>query len=53
MKLCTDEEVDFLFKLFKGRLGILPFIVASNLEVVKRERPELHEKLTGSAAYRK
>jgi len=43
--VCSDEEVDYLYKLVGGQIGVPGVLVAQNLEQVKRERPELHQKL--------
>jgi digeranylgeranylglycerophospholipid reductase len=45
-KLCSDEEVDYIYKLFQGKVGIPEKMVANNLELIKQGRPELYEKLT-------
>jgi flavin-dependent dehydrogenase len=42
---CTSEELDYLYRLFQGRVGSLHGIVYNNLDLVKRDRPELYEKL--------
>jgi flavin-dependent dehydrogenase len=43
--LCTDEEVDYLYTLFQGRVGVSQIIIARNLELVKEGRPDLYQKL--------
>jgi len=45
-RICSDEEVDYLYSLFQGRLGIPETMIANNLELIKKGRPELYEKLT-------
>jgi len=45
-RICSDEEVDYLYSLFQGRIGIPEMLALNNLELIKRDRPELHEKLT-------
>jgi len=45
-KICTDEEMDFIYELFQGRLGIPEMMVARNLKLIQSKRPELYEKLT-------
>ena len=47
-RLCTDEDMDFLYSLFQGRLGIPEMMVARNLRLIQASRPELYEKLTRS-----
>jgi len=44
-RLCSDEEIDYVFKLFQGRLGIPVVLVAKNMELIKKGRPDLYEKL--------
>jgi len=44
--LCSDEELDYLFSLFQGRVGNAVGLVANNLELIKDKRPELYQKLT-------
>ena len=43
--ICSDEEVDYIYSLSQGRLGIPGLLVANNLELIKRDRPELYERL--------
>jgi len=43
--VCTDEEVDFVYKLFQDKEGMPGDIIADNLEVIKQERPEIYDKL--------
>ena len=45
-RICSDEEVDYLYSLFQGRLGIPETMIANNLNLIKKGRPELYEKLT-------
>ena len=44
--LCSDEELDYLYSLFEGRVGNSVGLVANNLELIKDKRPELYQKLT-------
>ncbi len=43
--LCTDEDVDFLYKLFEGWVGVSQLMISRNLELVKEGRPDLYNKL--------
>ncbi|HEY87864.1 MAG TPA: NAD(P)/FAD-dependent oxidoreductase [Dehalococcoidia bacterium] len=43
--VCTDEEVDYLYRLVGGQIGVPGVLVAENLEQVKNERLELYQKL--------
>jgi hypothetical protein len=44
-QVCSGEELDYLYRLFQGRVGWLQGMVSNNLDLVKRDRPELYEKL--------
>jgi len=46
--LSSDEDVDYLFKLFQGKEGFPQVLVAENLELVRAGRPELYERLKKS-----
>jgi hypothetical protein len=43
--VCTDEEVDYLYRLVGGQIGVPGVLVAENLEQVKSERLKLYQKL--------
>jgi hypothetical protein len=45
-QICTDEEVDYIYSLFQGRVGCAMGLIANNLELIKKGRPELYERLT-------
>ena len=52
--ICTDEEVDYLYSLFEGRVGCALGFITKNLELIKKGRPELYERLKkGSEAAEK
>jgi flavin-dependent dehydrogenase len=44
-RICTDDEVDYIYSLFQGRIGCSMGFVNKNLELIKKGRPELYEKL--------
>jgi len=44
--VCSDDDIDYVYKLFQGRIGIPVMLVARNMELIKKGRPELYEKLT-------
>jgi len=44
-RICTDEEIDYLYSLFHGRVGCAMGFVNKNLELIKKGRPELYQKL--------
>jgi hypothetical protein len=43
--LCSDEEVDYLYKTLEGKVGVPAVLIEQNLELIKGDRPELYEKL--------
>jgi flavin-dependent dehydrogenase len=43
-KLCTDEDVDYIYKTLQGKVCHPAFVVFENPELV-RDRPELYEKV--------
>jgi len=43
--LCSDEEVDYLYKTLSGKVGVPAVLIEQNLELFKNDRPELYEKL--------
>ena len=44
-RVCSDDDLDYLYRLFQGRVGMLTGMVYKNLDLVKRDRPELYEEL--------
>jgi len=42
---CSSEELDYLYRLFQGRVGSLQGLVYYNLDLIKQDRPELYQKL--------
>jgi hypothetical protein len=44
-RVCSDQEVDKLFQLFKDHIGIPGQIIAANMETIAKTHPQLHEKL--------
>jgi len=45
-RVCSNEEIDYLFHLLQDQAGVPATLVAKNLERIKGERPELYAKLT-------
>jgi len=43
--VCSNEEVDYLYRLAQDQVGLPTTLVARNLERIKSERPELYERL--------
>jgi flavin-dependent dehydrogenase len=46
--ICTDDEVDYIYSLFQDRVGPTSLVVGKNLELIRKDRPELHGKLINS-----
>ncbi len=49
-RVCTDEDIDYLYQLFQDEIGIPALLVAANLERVRQGRPELYQKLKADMA---
>jgi flavin-dependent dehydrogenase len=47
--ICNDEEVDYIYSLFEGRVGCAMGLIANNMDLIKKGRPELYEKLIKTA----
>ena len=43
--VCSDDDADYIYRVLQGQVGLLPVLVAQNLEQMKGERPELYQKL--------
>jgi digeranylgeranylglycerophospholipid reductase len=48
-KVCTYEDVDFIFDLFKETPGIPMTLINENMPLIQRTRPELYAKLVKSS----
>jgi len=44
---CSNDELDYIYRLFQGRVGCLDAMIYKNLDLIKDERRELYEKLKG------
>jgi hypothetical protein len=44
-RVCTDEELDYVFRLMKDSVGIPAVMIDEKLGVIKKERPALYEKI--------
>jgi len=44
-RVCSDEDVDWLFGMLKDQVGIPGLLIEQNMEAVKAGRPELYRKL--------
>jgi len=45
-KLCSDEEIDYIYSLVRDKIGSPLALANENLELIKAGRPELYERLT-------
>ncbi len=43
--ICSNEEVDYLYRLAQDQVGLPAILVARNMERIKTERPEFYERL--------
>ncbi len=46
-RICSDEDLDYIFCLLKDMVGVPAFIVDKKLPFIRKERPVLYEKLLG------
>ena len=44
-QICTDEAIDHLYSLFQSRVWCAMGLIAKNMELIKKGRPELYERL--------
>lgn len=49
-QVLTDEEVDDLYRICKGKWDVLNDVIIDNLELVKKEKTAIYEKLTAPPA---
>jgi digeranylgeranylglycerophospholipid reductase len=47
-RICSDEEIDYIYELFQGKIGVPQLLVANHMELIKKGRPELYQKLIKS-----
>ncbi len=41
----SDEDVDYVYKLFQDRIGVPQNMIMENMDLIKEGRPELYERL--------
>lgn len=46
--ICSEEEVDYIYKLFQDKMVVPTLAIAKNLELIKDERPKLYQKVKTS-----
>jgi len=44
-RLCSDEEIDYLYRVLQGKVGVPSVLISQNLELIKDKHPELYVKL--------
>jgi flavin-dependent dehydrogenase len=49
-RVCSDNEVDWLFELFEGEIGIPGPLIDGAMERIKASRPDIHDKLVKAKA---
>jgi flavin-dependent dehydrogenase len=47
-KICSDDEIDYLWSLLKGKTGIPQVMISGCLDQIAVERPDLHKRLINS-----
>jgi flavin-dependent dehydrogenase len=47
-KICSDDEIDYLWSLLKGKTGIPQAMISGCLDQIAVERPDLHKRLINS-----
>jgi flavin-dependent dehydrogenase len=47
-RVCSDADIDYLFGLLSDRIGIPGNLIAENMDLIRRQNPELHERLLHS-----
>jgi len=47
-RICSDEETDYIYKLFQDKRVVPTLAIARNPELIKDERPELYQKIKTS-----
>ena len=45
LRVCSDEELDYLYRRFEGKAGCLTAMIIKNLNLIKGERREVYEKI--------
>jgi digeranylgeranylglycerophospholipid reductase len=52
-RLCTDDELDYIYDSLGEYIGIPQLLLAEHIDIIKKGRPELYEKLAASIAPKK
>jgi digeranylgeranylglycerophospholipid reductase len=45
-RVCTDDELDYVYSLMEGQIGIPALLLRNQMEVIQRDRPELYQRLS-------
>ncbi|MCX8126323.1 MAG: hypothetical protein N3E40_04170, partial [Dehalococcoidia bacterium] len=44
----NDKDMDDIYQMFKGEIGIPTLMVAANRDLIKQRRPDLYEKMSAT-----
>jgi len=47
-RVCTDEELDYIYGLMAGEIGIPALLLRKQMEAIRRDRPDLHQRLAAA-----
>lgn len=50
-KMCTDEEIDYVYELLQNQRVVPTLELARNPEIVKKDRPEIYERVKTGLAH--
>ena len=45
-RVCTDAELDYVYGLMEGQIGIPALLLRQQMEVIQRDRPDLYQRLS-------
>ncbi len=49
-RICADEELDYVYGLMDGEIGIPQLLLRGKMDLIRDARPELHRRLTDALA---
>jgi len=44
-RICSDEEIDYIYSLFQGKIGVPSQVLNDNSDLIQKGNPDLFEKL--------
>jgi flavin-dependent dehydrogenase len=47
-RVCTDAELDYVYGLMAGEIGIPQLLLRKQMEVIQRDRPDLYQRLAAA-----